>query len=94
MTRPAFDGATFVETRDGCRLRAQQALVALCLRDHDWWTFERLQLALLARYGVSTSQTGISARIRDLRKPRWGSHTIERRNMGAGLWEYRLAVSS
>jgi len=39
------------------------------------------------------SEAGVSARLRDLRKPQHGGRRVERRRRGEprlGLWEYRL----
>ena len=41
-----------------------------------------------ARTGYSESS--VSARLRDLRKPQYGGHTVERRSAGKGLFEYRM----
>jgi hypothetical protein len=37
-------------------------------RYQEWWTLEQLRAALLAE-GIGISEAGVSARIRDLRKP-------------------------
>jgi hypothetical protein len=38
--------------------------------------------------------TSVSAQMRHLRKPRFGSYTVERRRRGdGGLYEYRLLVA-
>jgi hypothetical protein len=52
--------------------------------DGGWWTMARL--AEVAR----CSEAAASARVRDLRKPRFGGYTVERRHVRDGLWEYRL----
>ena len=53
--------------------------------DHEWHTLYGLSLTTLA------PEASVSARLRDLRKQKYGAHTIERRHIGSGLWEYRLA---
>ena len=40
----------------------------------------------------SASQAGVSARLRDLRKAKFGSQTIEKRYVANGLWVYRLSA--
>ncbi len=82
---PVFDGATFDPEKDEARLTGQLLRVYECLKDGQWWTLQRLKVT------AGGSEAGCSARIRDLRKPRWGAHRIERRRVNeSGLWEYRL----
>lgn len=81
-----FDGATFDAKRDGSRLFAQLQDVRAAMSDHDWHTLPELHAAL------GHPEASISARIRDLRKERWGSHMIERKHVGAGLWAYRMST--
>jgi hypothetical protein len=77
------------ETGDGAdasRLSRQLDIVATCLGDGSWWT-----LPSLAERAAASTQS-VSARVRDLRKERWGSHTIERRKVvgSVGVYEYRM----
>ncbi len=78
------DGETFVQERDGQRLQKQHARVLEALRNGQWWTLA----ALSAETG--DPEASVSARLRDLRKPRFGSHTIERQYVERGLFRYRL----
>lgn len=56
-----------------------------------WWTFGQLRGYLQSMYGMSVSEAGVSARIRDLRKPPYNL-TVERRPTGRkGIWEYHVA---
>lgn len=82
---PKFDGETFDPERDEARLSALLERVKRCLSDHEWWTLERL-----AKEAGGT-EASVSARIRDLRKPKFGSHRVDRRYRDNGTWEYRLA---
>lgn len=82
-----FDGITFDKDLDGERLSGQLLRVFNQMRDGRWYTLS--YLATLC----GGSEAGVSARIRDLRKARFGGHLIERRRRGdqkGGLWEYRL----
>jgi hypothetical protein len=54
--------------------------------DHQWHT-----LADLATTG--DPEASVSARLRDLRKPKFGGFHIERRYVSAGLWAYRLLAA-
>jgi hypothetical protein len=78
-----FDGETYEHPRDYDRLRAQLGRVRTVMLDHQWHT-----LADLA--GSGDPQASVSARLRDLRKAKFGGFHIERRYVTAGLWEYRL----
>jgi hypothetical protein len=81
-----FDGATFDVAIDGPRLGTQLADVLNVMRDGGWRTLDEIIRAV----GRGT-QTGISARLRDLRKPKFGGWTVEsRRRNENGLWEYRI----
>lgn len=85
--RARFDGATFSADHDLNRLNTQLAKVYRMLMSGHWYTLGELQNC------VGGSEAGISARLRDLRKPKWGANVVERRRRGdasAGLWEYRL----
>lgn len=77
-----FDGPDVSEA-DRERLNSQLWRVYRLMRDGGWRT-----LAEIAR-AVEGSEAGVSARLRDLRKERFGSHGVERRRVAGGLWEYR-----
>lgn len=83
---PRFDGVTYAPEHDCDRLSGQLARVRESLADGQWWTLARLAGV------VGGSEAGVSARLRDLRKPRFGAHVILRRRVaeGAGMWEYRM----
>ena len=82
--RPRFSGATYSEPRDGERLRGQMAKVLALMEDGNWRTLAQIAAA------VNGSEAGCSARLRDARKPRYGSRVVERRYVKNGLHEYRL----
>lgn len=81
-----FDGATYDHARDSGRLGDQMASVFAKMKDGHWWTLHNLAVA------VDAPQSSVSARIRDLRKERFGGHGIERSYTGRGIWVYRLIV--
>ncbi len=81
---PRFDGETYDPERDRARLSGALLRIREAMGDGRWWTIPRL--AELA----GCTEAAASARIRDLRKRRFGGHTVERRNVGGGRWEYRL----
>ena len=79
-----FDGATYSPARDQLRLSNQLELVRNVLSDRQWHTLADIADA------VNGSQAGVSARLRDLRKARFGQHTIDRQYVADGVWRYRL----
>ncbi len=94
--RSHFDGETFDPFVDGVRLESQLSLVAHVMSDGAWWTIPAVVVEIATRYGVKCSDTGVSARIRDFRKDRFGAHEVERRRVagGSGLYEYRVVVGA
>jgi hypothetical protein len=54
------------------------------IQDERWHT-----LSEIAAH-TKDPEASVSARLRDLRKPRFGSHTIEREYVERGLFRYRL----
>jgi hypothetical protein len=88
----AFDGETYSAPRDFVRLTGQWLRVFKVMRDGEWRSLNQIKSAIFGFADNADSESAISARLRDFRKPRWGAHTVERRHRGAGLWEYRLLV--
>ena len=66
------------------------------MKDGHWRTIPEIRRALYV-YGSGDllMETSISARLRDLRKPFYGSHNVERRARGRnrGLYEYRVVIN-
>lgn len=85
--RPKFDGATIDEKRDTPRLSGQMADIYNLMSDGHYRTLH----AICERVGAS--EAGASARLRDLRKPKFGGHTVHRRHICNGLHEYRLELN-
>ena len=87
---PRFDGKTYEKQLDQTRLGAQAGRVWSLMADENWRTLGEISLV------TGDSEPGISARLRDFRKARFGGHTIERRRRGAGkrgIFEYKLIKS-
>jgi len=80
-----FDGKTYDAARDQKRLSTNLHRVKLELLDGKWHTIPQL-----ARV-TNGSEAGVSARLRDLRKDKFGGYVIDRAYVSQGLWEYRLA---
>jgi hypothetical protein len=71
------DGATYVQGQDFVRLNRQQRLVFEIMRDGKWRTLA--EIAALAR----APEASVSARLRDLRKPRFGGAEVQRMALDA-----------
>lgn len=83
----AFDGRTYDARRDYERLNGQLKAVFDVMKDGEWRTLK--ELAAL----VEGSEAALSARLRDLRKERYGAHDVKREHVEDGVWAYRLVVS-
>ena len=79
-------GAAFDEALDCARLEKQRDRVRDWMLEHgEWRTLAEIREAL--RFADSS----ISAQLRHLRKPRFGSYRVEKRRRGGGTWEYRVS---
>jgi hypothetical protein len=56
------------------------------MTDGRWWTLSELA----ERCGGT--EAAISARIRDLRKAKFGGGVVERERVSGGLWRYRVVT--
>jgi hypothetical protein len=78
-------GPSFEDEKDAARADKQHERIRDLMQDAKWRT--------LAEIGDATGDphASISAQLRHLRKPQFGSYNIEkRRRADGGLWEYRL----
>jgi hypothetical protein len=80
------DGETYVPALDQERLTSQLERVKLLMQDGRWRTLGELQSI------AGGTEASVSARLRDLRKSRHGSHTVNRRRVAGGLFEYQLVL--
>lgn len=82
-----FDGKTYDPALDGARLNTLLGKVYAVMSDGKWRTLREIQSL------TGGTEASVSARLRDLRKPRFGRHTVERRRRGEpsdGIWEYQV----
>lgn len=79
-----FDGKTYEPEHDQGRLSTQFDRVKGLMLDGKWRRLGEI------RDEIGGSEAGVSARLRDLRKPRFGGFTVERRRLVGGIYEYRL----
>lgn len=82
-----FSGETYSPSRDFVRLNKQAQAVFEAMKDGQWRTLNEISFITHA------PESSISARLRDFRKERFGSHTVSRRHVKNGLHEYQLIPS-
>jgi len=79
------DGRTYDPDRDFGRLSHQMRHVWRLLADGNWHTPQEVCNL------IGCSDAAATARIRDLRKPRYGGHVVKSRpRAGGGTWEYKI----
>ena len=81
------DGATFDPERDRRRLNAQMRRVVSAMLSGDWRSLAELS------HLAAAPEASVSARLRDLRKDRFGASVVERVRVEGGLYKYRLLAS-
>ena len=82
-----FDGPAYEPAVDHARLTGQILRVWQCMDDKRWRSLS--EIARLTR----DPESSVSAQLRHLRKPKFGSHQVNRRRRGdraAGLFEYQV----
>jgi len=84
-----FDGQTFDPALDQQRLARLLGRVYTFMRDGEWRTLAEIACA------CGGTEASVSARLRDLRKGRYGAFDVQRRRASfrgvqSGLYEYRL----
>lgn len=76
-----------MDRAESARLDSLRSRVLEVLQTGRWYTLAEL----VALCGGSPTGTGVAAKLRDLRKARYGGHTIVAEPTGApGCWRYRL----
>jgi hypothetical protein len=87
QTAPEFDGPAYDPETDKNRLSNQLGKIYDLMRDHEWRTLDDIHNR------TAEPVASISAQLRHLRKPRFGSYRLEKRHRGDpahGLFEYRV----
>lgn len=79
-----FDGSTYDPELDEKRLTKQIYRVWAHMAPGQWDTLRNIA------DHTGASEAGVSARLRDFRKERFGGHEVERKREGGGCWQYRL----
>lgn len=81
-----FSGETYDKGRDQLRLSRALDIVRSVMSDGGWHYIAELSVK------AGCSEAAASARIRDLRKDRFGGYTVTRENVSKGLWRYRIEI--
>jgi hypothetical protein len=79
-----FNGPDYKPERDEARLRGQHLRIWDFMADGRWATLGQIALA------TGDPEASISAQLRHMRKPRFGSHTVNKRYVDRGLFEYQV----
>ncbi len=80
------DGET-ITADDKPRLDGQMLAVFNAMADGEWHAPRELERL------TASGWASVGARLRDLRKPRFGGYNVERRSLGNGFFEYRLLLA-
>lgn len=86
-----FDGKTYNEKLDGPRLKKQLDRVReyMLAIFPSWKSLSEISEELAKLYpNTRFPEASISARLRDLRKPKFGNYTVKSKRRSSGLWEY------
>jgi len=81
-------GPTYEPEKDAVRILKQHERVRNYMINQDWKSLPEISFA------TGDPEASVSAQLRHLRKPRFGSYTVDkRRRADAGLWEYRVRAA-
>lgn len=89
LSQARFNGSDYVPEFDDDRLRGQMKDIFELMKDGKFRTLR--EIADITGH----PEASISAQIRHLKKPRFGSHTVNKQPRGErerGLWEYQLST--
>jgi hypothetical protein len=87
-----FDGDTLEkgdEPRLWSQLEAMKHLYQTRPLGEGWRTLANIRTNLKYLYSLTASEASISARLRDLRKERFGAYQVERKRIGS-IYAYRV----
>jgi hypothetical protein len=85
MKTPHFNGPDYSPESDHERLAGQHERIRDLMLDGRWRTLQEIQAV------TEDPESSISAQLRHLRKPRFGSHHVDKRRRGdGGSWEYKV----
>lgn len=81
-----FGGDTYNPEKDGQRLATQLYQVKKLMADGQWRSLFDIS------HAVNAPESSVSARLRDLRKTKFGGHTVERKRIHGGTYLYRVIL--
>ena len=82
-----FDGSDYIPERDNERLTRLVDMIFNLMKDSKYRTLEQISDI------TKSPQASVSAHLRHLRKQKFGSHTVNKKYMGDGLYTYQLIVN-
>ena len=82
-----FNGSNYKHSRDTSRLTSQIKRVFACMADGKWRSLREIEQV------TGDPQASISAQLRHLRKPRFGSHRVEKDYLEDGFYRYKGSLS-
>ena len=88
QTANYFDGAGYNHERDQDRLTLQKERVFDFMKSGEWRTLRQIAEA------TNAPEASVSAQLRNFRKERFGAHTVDRRHIKNGLFEYSLILNT
>ena len=89
-----FQGADFDQERDGARLTGQIHRVYTIMKDRKWRTVSEIQIDIFKKFAIKDPENSIQAQLRNLRKPEFGKHSVERiRREKTNVSEYQLQTT-
>ena len=84
MSNIKFDGDDYIHGRDKARLTGQLHKIYFYILNGKWVTLKQIAEA------TGAPEASISAQLRNLRKERFGGHTIEKEFVKNGIYRYRF----
>ena len=82
-----FDGSDYIPERDNKRLTRLIDMVFNLMKDNKYRTLEQISDI------TKGPQASVSAHLRHLRKQKFGSHIVNKKYIGDGLYTYQLIVN-
>lgn len=85
--QPRYNGPAYDPGKDFARLHAQTARIKDLMLDGEWRSLHEIAES------TGDPEASVSAQLRHLRKPRFGSYRVEKRRRGdGGTFEYRVGL--